>query len=276
MIKIMVDSAADCGCGSSVYDYLAPLTVNIDGKEYLDGVNLDGDTFYHMLLQAEEFPKTSQPAPEVFAEVFRKVQADGDQLLVFSLSSALSGTYQSAVIAKEMVDYDGIYVLDTRMVSHMIEILAKFAGERIREGLSAEQILEECRQLLPKIKVAAGLDTLEYLYKGGRLSRTSATVGQIAGIKPVVVLDDAGKVNAGSKAIGVARAMQTVVSKVQSCQLDDRFPLYTLYTYGTENVSKLEDKLNAAGYTVAGRLQVGPTIGAHVGPDVSGVLYVIR
>jgi len=276
MIKIMVDSAADCGCGSSVYDYLAPLTVNIDGKEYLDGVNLDGDTFYHMLLQAEEFPKTSQPAPEVFAEVFRKVQADGDQLLVFSLSSALSGTYQSAVIAKEMVDYDGIYVLDTRMVSHMIEILAKFAGERIREGLSAEQILEECRQLLPKIKVAAGLDTLEYLYKGGRLSRTSATVGQIAGIKPVVVLDDAGKVNAGSKAIGVARAMQTVVSKVQSCQLDDRFPLYTLYTYGTENVSKLEDKLNAAGYTVAGRLQVGPTIGAHVGPDVYGVLYVIR
>jgi len=276
MIKIMVDSAADCGCGSSVYDYLAPLAVSSDGKEYLDGVNLDGDTFHHMLLQAEEFPKTSQPAPEVFAEVFRKVQADGDQLLVFSLSSALSGTYQSAVIAKEMVDYDGIYVLDTRMVSHMIEILAKFAGERIREGLSAEQILEECRQLLPKIKVAAGLDTLEYLYKGGRLSRTSATVGQIAGIKPVVVLDDAGKVNAGSKAIGVARAMQTVVSKVQSCQLDDRFPLYTLYTYGTENVSKLEDKLNAAGYTVAGRLQVGPTIGAHVGPDVYGVLYVIR
>ena len=101
-------------------------------------------------------------------------------------------------------------------------------------------------------------------------------MGQIAGIKPIVTLTEDGKVNAGTKAIGLSRAIQTIVSKVQGCQRDERFPIYTLYTKGFENVEKLEAKLAEAGIPVTGRRQVGSTIGAHVGPGIYGILFVTK
>lgn len=276
MIKIMVDSASDCSREDGIFDLHIPLTVSIGGRDYKDGVDLTADEFYKLLTTTEEFPKTSQPSPEVYAEAFEKIKADGDEVICFTISSALSGTYQSATIAKSMVDYDGIYIIDTRMVTHLIGTLASYAAGRIREGLSAAQIVAECEELKTRIKVLAGVDTLEYLYKGGRLSRASATVGGIAGIKPIVTLTEEGTVNASSKAIGMARAMQAVLTKLKSYELDENFPLYTVYTYGSENPNAFEKKLAAAGFTSSGRKQVGPTIGAHVGPGVYGVVFVTK
>lgn len=275
MIKLMVDSAADC-LKEDGYDLLVPLTVHIGGKDCKDGVDLTADKFYELLTTTEEFPKTSQPSPEDFARHFEQAKADGDQVICFTLSSALSGTYQSAVIAKNMVDYDGIYIIDTLTATHMIAVLARHAAGLVKKGVPAPQIVEECEALKSRVKVLAGVDTLEYLYKGGRLSRTSATVGKIAGIKPIITVTEDGKVSAGSKAVGVARAMQTILDKLLGYDLDVRFPMYTLYTYGTENLEKFEEKLTAAGYRTDGRRQVGSTIGAHVGPDVYGVVFVTK
>ena len=276
MIKIMVDSASDCRQEDGVFDVRIPLTVSIGEKDYLDGVDLSADEFYKLLTTSREFPKTSQPSPEAFAEAFAQIKADGDEVICFTLSSALSGTYQSAVIAKSMVEYDGIYIIDTRMVTHLIGILVKYASDLIKEGLPVSQIVEKCEDLKTRIKVLAGVDTLEYLYKGGRLNRATAAVGEIAGIKPIVTLSEEGTVNAGSKAIGAPRAMQSILTKLKSFDLDGNFPLYTIYTYGTENPEAFEKKLAAAGYESKGRLQVGPTIGAHVGPGVYGVLFVVK
>lgn len=274
MIKIMVDSSADCRPEDGIFDICIPLTVTVAGKEYRAGVDLRADEFYTLLTTTGEFPQTSQPSPEAFAEEFEKIKADGDEVICFTLSSALSGTYQSAMIAKTMTDYDGIYILDTMCVTHMIGVLAKYARELIDQGLSAPQIVQACEILRSKIKVFAGLDTLEYLYKGGRLSRTSAAVGEIAGIKPIITVTEEGTVNAGNKAIGVPRAIQAIVNKVKDSRVDPHFPIYTLYTYGTENLENLEKKLASCGYETAGRLQVGPTIGAHAGPGVYGVMFV--
>lgn len=271
----MVDSSADCRSEAAVYDYFVPLAVSIDGKDYQDGIDLDADLFYTLLTRSEEFPKTSQPSPEVFLHHFEAAREAGDQVIYFCLSSALSGTYQTACIAREMAEYDGIYIVDTRSATHMIWCLADYARKLINEGLSVQEIVEKCEALKPKIKVLAGLDTLEYLYKGGRISRASAAVGELAGIKPIITVTEEGKVNAGSKAIGVARAMQTIVTKLDGMELDPAFPLYTLYTCGTENAEKLEQKL-AAHYSIAGRKQVGPAIGAHVGPNAYGILFVIK
>ena len=276
MIKILVDSTGDCPRENPVCDMFVPLTVTIGGRDYLDGIDLDADRFYELLTTSQEFPKTSQPSPEAFAALFEQAKRDGDQVLCFCVSSALSGTYQSACIAREMADYGEIYVIDTLMVSHLIGVLAEYAAGRIREGADAKSIVRECEELKGRVKVFAGLDTLEYLYKGGRLSRAGATVGQIAGIKPIVTLTEDGKVNAGTKAIGLSRAIQTIVSKVQGCQRDERFPIYTLYTKGFENVEKLEAKLAEAGIPVTGRRQVGSTIGAHVGPGIYGILFVTK
>lgn len=276
MIKILVDSTGDCPRENPVYHMFVPLTVTIGGRDYLDGVDLDADRFYELLTTSQEFPKTSQPSPEAFAALFEQAKRDGDQVLCFCVSSALSGTYQSACIAREIADYQEIYVIDTLMVSHLIGVLAEYAARRIREGADAQSIVRECEELKGRVKVFAGLDTLEYLYKGGRLSRAGAAVGQIAGIKPIITLTEDGKVNAGTKAIGLSRAIQTIVSKVQGCQRDERFPIYTLYTKGFENVEKLEAKLAEAGIPVTGRRQVGSTIGAHVGPGIYGILFVTK
>lgn len=276
MIKIMVDSASDCRDQKELYDYFVPLTVHIAGQDYKDGVDLDRDTFYKLLTTTGEFPKTSQPSPDDFLQYFKDAKRNGDEIICFCLSSALSGTYQSACIAKDMAEYNGIYVIDTRAVTHMIAYLAAYARKLAADGLSAAEIAEKCEALKEKVKVLAGLDTLEYLYKGGRLSRASAAVGEIAGIKPIVTVTEEGKVNAGSKAIGLNRAVQTLLTKMGAFEIDESFPIFTVYTYGTENVEKLEARLSAAGYSPAERLQVGSTIGAHVGPGVYGVLFVTK
>ena len=275
MIKIMVDSASDCR-DNNIFDYFIPITVELDGRSYQDGIDLDNNTFYDLLTTTEEFPKTSQPSPDAFLQIFTEAKNNGDEILYFALSGSLSGTFQSASIAKAMAEYDDIYIIDTKSATHMIGYYAAYAKTLIAQGLSTSLIAAECESLKGKIKVFAGLDTLEYLYKGGRVSRAAATVGEVAGIKPVITITEEGTVNAGSKAIGINRAIQTILTKTGSFEVDDRFPMYSLYTYGTENVEKLETKLAAAGYNPQDRLQIGSTIGAHTGPGVYGVLFVAK
>ena len=138
MIKILVDSASDCRKEDGIYDLFVPITVNIDGVEYADGIDLDADKFYELQKNAKEFPRTSQPSPQQFVEIFEKIKADGDELIYLCLSSQLSGTYQGALIAKDMVDYDGIYVVDTLGATHLIGILARYARDLINQSVSAE------------------------------------------------------------------------------------------------------------------------------------------
>lgn len=276
MIRVVVDSAADCALHSGLVHDLIPLTVSIDGQDYLDQVTLTSDRFYELLTEAKEFPKTSQPSPEAFYKVFLEAKQAGDPVLCFTVSSALSGTYQSACIAKEMVEYEDIYVVDSCMASHLIGILVEYAHKLIGEGMKIKQIADACERLKKRVRVFAGLDTLEYLQKGGRLGKASAAVGQIAGIKPVVTFTPEGAVSVNGKAIGVPRAIATIVSKVLSDELDDQFPVYSLYTSGLQNTQKLEEKLAQSGIRVKETRQVGPTIGAHVGPGVYGIVYVVK
>lgn len=273
MIKIMVDSSADCNLQDEIIDLMVPISVNIDGKEYQSGIDLTSDKFYELLQSAKDFPRTSQPSPQAFIEIFEQAKNDGDQLIYLCLSSRLSGTYQGALIAKEMVDYDNIYIIDTLGVTHIIGVMAAFARSLINEGFKAGEIVDKCEELKGKIKLYAGVDTLEYLYKGGRLSRASATVGELTGIKPIITVSD-GRVEVVAKALGKARAMNTLLEKIKSHKINTDFPVYSLYTYGTENIEALEEKLKQNGYNIADRLQVGSTIGAHVGPGVYAVMFV--
>lgn len=275
MIKIMVDSASDCRKEDNLFDLFVPLAINIDGAEYLDGVDIDNDTFYDLLLNSKNFPFTSQPATQTFVDIFEQVKADGDELIYFPISSNLSGTCQGAVLAKSMVEYDKIYIVDSLGATHMIGMLAQVANEMRANGATAEEIVEKCENLKTKIKVFAGVDTLEYLRKGGRLSNASAIVGEIAKVKPIIEVLD-GKVEAIGKCIGKNRAMQFLLNKVGEYEIDESYPFYSLYTYGTENCEYMEAKLTEAGYKITERRQVGSTIGTHVGPGVYAVLFVTK
>ena len=273
MVKIMLDSSSD-GKNLHPCDYYVPLTVEVGGRSYKDGIDLRTQKFYRLLTSCEEFPKTSQPSPEDYVEAFTEVKEKGDELIVLSLSSGLSGTYQSANIAKAMVEYGGIHIVDTRTVTHLIGILARYADRLRNEGFSAAEIVEKLQDVRDRQVLFAGLQTLEYLHKGGRLSKSSAAVGTIANIKPIVALSEEGKVESVAKAIGVKRAISTIIKQVQDFEVDTDFPVWSLYTVEEENCEALEAALQAAGITVTGRMQVGPTIGAHVGPGIYGIAFV--
>lgn len=275
MIKLLVDSASDymkAELEGRDIEFIS-LGVTVAGETYSDGINLTKDKFYELLLNTSEFPKTSMPSPAAYMDVFQSAKENGDDVVCILLSSELSGTYQSAVTAKAMVDYDRIYIVDSRAVAGCIRIMVEYADRLRSEGLSAGEIANKLESLKPRVRVYAAVDTLEYLYKGGRLSRAAAAVGTIANLKPIITLDD-GKVVVVKKSLSRMRAKSDLVGILKGIKPDPEFQAYTVFTCGTENLYKFEEDLTAAGISFAGRMQVGPTIGAHVGPEVFGLFIV--
>lgn len=276
MIRFLVDTSADYTVEEIKEKgmELVPLHINIGGKDYRDAYDLTKDKFYQLLQENEEFPKTSQPTPQDFVEIFEDAKEKGDEMICILLSSALSGTYQSATLAKNIVDYDKIYLIDSLTATHMIRIIADHGQKLAAEGVAAEKIVETLEALKPRVKVFAALDTLEYLYKGGRLSKTTAVIGEMAKIKPIITVNTEGEVAVPAKALGKNKAIATLLKLMKEREFDPNFPLYSLLTLGTENCEVFEERAKAEGYEFEGRLQVGATIGTHVGPGAFGIVFV--
>ena len=278
MIKILIDSSADLTPQeiSQKKVIMIPLQVAIQDKTYLDGINLDHDTFYNILTSSSEFPKTSQPSPQAFLEAFEEVKANNDELICILLSSALSGTYQSAKLAKDMVDYDKIYLIDSLSAVSAIRILCDKALEMINNNIDTITIVETLNNLKGRIKIFAALNTLDYLSKGGRISKTVATIGDLTNIKPIITVSEEGKVEIAGKRLGINKSISFIKEKIDSYTVDGAYPIYSLYTYGQDNLNKLEKKLTENNYKITSKLQVGPTIGSHLGPEAYGICFVAK
>ena len=273
MIRLLVDSASDYTQEEIKNKnlYFVPLQIQIEGKNYLDGVDIDTETFYTKMVNSKEFFKTSQPSPQEFLDIFEKVKEKQETLICLSLSSKLSGTYQSACLAKDMVDYENIYIVDTLTAAAGIRLLCEVAMNWIGENRSVESIVSGLEELKERVHIYAGLDTLEYLAKGGRISKTAAAIGTLASIKPIICTDH-GEVAVAGKTRGVNKATSVVCEKMQSDIVDTLYPVYTLYSYGLENVEKLESKLDLD----VNRVRIGSTIGVHIGPNAFGVCFVSK
>lgn len=278
MIKILMDSASDCPKveAEKMGMEIVSLQVSIAGQEFLDGVNLEKNHFYELLRETGEFPKTSQPSPQEFCDIFEKIKENGDELICILLSSALSGTYQSAVIAKEMVEYDKIYLIDSLSASYAIQILASHASQLIKKGKSALEVVREVEALKWRIKIFAALDTLEYLARGGRISKTVATLGGMVNLKPVITVKEDGTVGLIGKCLGKNKATNFILQRLKEFGVDERFPVQLIYSYGEENCKKLQERVEKEGYCVSERGQIGTAIGAHVGPEAFGVIVVTK
>lgn len=276
MIKFLVDSAADYP-SDELYQKgiaLCPMSISIGEESYIEGQNLARDQFYELLETSEAFPKTSQPSPQAFAEIFEEVKKTGDELICVLISSSLSGTYQSATIAKDIVEYENIHIIDSHTATCCIKVLADYGLQLRDEGKNAQEIVTAMEELKHKIKVVAMVDTLEYLSRGGRLSKTAATVGEIAKIKPVITLSDEGNIEVIGKCIGKIKAMNFILKHLKKSVIDTDFPIYSIYTHGIENAEKFEGKLIEQNYRLKNRLQIGATIGTHVGGGAFGLIYV--
>lgn len=276
MIRIVVDSSSDYQkeeIREKKLD-LVTIAITIGEKQYVDGVDLERDRFYEILEETGEFPKTAQPSPQQFLDVFLDAKKKGDEVVCITLSSALSGTYQSALLAKDMAEYEPVYIVDSKTATCNIKVLADYARKLADDGQSARGIAEQIEALKSRVKVVAALDTLEYLSRGGRLGRTAAAIGDMAGLKPLITITEDGEVAMLGKALGKNKAISHILRHLEKLKIDEAFPVYSIYSYGTENCEKFEEKLEAHGIRTTNRLQIGATIGAHIGPEAFGIIFV--
>lgn len=278
MIRILLDSSADFSAEEAKERNLelVPINITLNDKNYRDGIDITKDEFYDLLVASEAFPMTAQPSPQDFLDIFEDAKEKGDSLIYLSLSSALSGTFQSATLAKNMAEYDEIYLVDTLSATRAIRLMAEYACKLREEGKDAATIAEELESFKSRVVILAAVDTLEYLYKGGRLNKATAAIGELANLKPIITVTKEGKMAVPGKALGRNKALALLVKMVTAEQIDTTFPIYSLYAVGEENTEKLERKLGEAGVRVTKRLQIGSTIGCHIGPGAYGVIFVTK
>lgn len=278
MVRIIVDSGSDLlpEVAKERGIEVLPLLANVDGTEYRDGIDLGRDAFYELLEETGSFPKTSQVSPHMFAEAFREAREAGDEVIALTLSSALSGTYQSAKLAQAMVGEEGIYVIDSLSATYVIALVAEYACALRDEGLSTKQIVSEIERFKGRVKLVAVLDTLEYLQRGGRLPKAAARIGEAAKLKPVVVITEEGEVGLSTAVLGRKRALDALVKNVAKCPADPAFPAIPIYSYGTKSCEKMIERLADTGMELSDKRQIGFVIGSHIGPGAYGVVYVAK
>lgn len=278
-IHIITDSASDIIDVRGKNLTVLPMTITFGEKEYQDGVTLSHKQFYEMLIESDTLPVTSQIPPFLFEEAIRKVVEKGDTAIVITLSSKLSGTWQSAMIAAESFS-DSVYVVDSENVTVGEHILVDYAFRLIESGLTPPEIVEKLNLLKKRIRLVALLDTLEYLKKGGRISGAAALAGNILSIKPVIAIEH-GEVSILGKARGSKQANNLIVEQIRDAGgIDFSMPYYLGYTgLSKDLLQKYIDDNTALWETETDHLpveSVGGTIGTHAGPGAIAVAFVAK
>ena len=273
--RIIVDSTADLMPEYKSRVSMVPLTVHFGEEEYIDGVTIDHKTFYEKLIESDVLPSTSQATPDAFMKEFNKAKEAGEAAVVITLASKFSGTYQSAMIAA--AEYEDIYVVDSSSAAMGSGILVELAFRMIDEGKNAEQIAKALEEEKKKIVIVALVDTLEYLKKGGRISKTVAFAGGMLNIKPVLSVID-GEINMLGKARGSKMGNNLLVQEIDKAGgIDFSKPVLLGYSGISDALLKkyIEDSrhiwegnLNEVRYTT-----VGSVIGTHAGPGAVVVAF---
>ncbi len=274
-VKIIVDSTVDLMDGDAERVAVVPLTVCFGETEYVDGVTITHKEFYEKLVESDVLPTTSQATPAAFDKVFRQVAEAGDSAVVLTLASALSGTYQSALIAAE--EYENIYVVDTGTVAIGSGILTRLALQLAERGLSARTLAEELERQKQDVCIVALVDTLEYLKKGGRISGAVAFAGGLLNIKPVLAVTQ-GEIQMLGKARGSKQGNNLLATHIREVGgVDFDRPVLLGYTGLTDVYLKkyIEDSAHLWAQSVESlpyRI-VGSVIGTHTGPGVVAVAF---
>lgn len=276
-ICIITDSSSDLerSAAQEMGVELVSMSIQFGEKSYLDGVDLDKHQFYELLAENPDSPTTAQPTPNDFLAPLQRAKELGQEVLIITLSSALSGTYQSALIAKDMCDYEPVYVVDSLSATAGVHILVDFACRLREEGLSAGEIAERLEELKGRIRIFAVIDTLEYLRRGGRLSNLQAGIGTVTKLKPVISVRE-GAVMVVGKAFGTVAATKQLMKFLSEHPISGEFPAFALYSDNKGPVEEFLPRLQESlGLPQDLRFcAVGPTIGTHVGPGVVGMAYV--
>ncbi len=271
-VRIITDSTADIRPGLEAKIPFVPLTIRFGEEEFTDGVNMSRTAFYEYLQTCKELPATSQPSPDLFARAYEEAVQAGDKVIVITISSKLSGTIQSANIAA--MDYeDDVFVVDSRNAAIGAGVLAEYALQLAESGMAAEAIVEQLEIKKKDLVLFAALDTLEYLVRGGRLSKVAGMAGGMLNIKPVITLNG-GVIEVIAKARGTKQANITLNKVIAaSGGIDPTMPVLFGHTGLSDELmrkymAECSDPAASEDATI-----ISGVIGTHVGPGGYAIAY---
>ncbi len=276
-IRIITDSTSDISLedAKKLDINIVPLKVIFGDREYKEGIEITLDGFYKKLVESEKLPTTSQPSPEDFLVHFKEAKQAGDSVIVLLIAGKLSGTLQSAMIAKDMLDDSDIYIIDSLNATLGLRLLVEQAVKMRNSGHTVTEIVTELEILKERIVFLAVVDTLEYLHKGGRLSRSSAILGTLLKFKPVLHLKD-GVIGVVGKERGTNKAINFVLEQMKELgEVDENYPLVLGFTAEDSKCLMLKEKLMDKYPMINPPLYpVGCVVGTHLGPGGSLLSYI--
>ena len=273
--RIIVDSTADLLPEQKSRVHTVPLTVHFGQEEFIDGVTSDHKTFYEKLIESDVLPTTSQATPDAFMTELEKAKAAGESAVVITLASNFSGTYQSAMIAA--AEYENVFVVDSGSAAIGTGVLVELALRLLDEGKTAKEIAKLLEEEKKKIVIVALVDTLEYLKKGGRVSKTVAFAGSVLNIKPVLSVID-GQIHMLGKARGSKMGNNLLVQEIDKAGGID-FSKPVLLGYSGISNALMEKYIEDSRHIWEGNLPqvryttIGSVIGTHAGPGAVAVAF---
>ena len=271
MLRVFVDSGASIK-KDELDEYnidIIPLKILLGDKEYLDGVNLDNEQFYGFLTSNEVFPKTSLPSLETVETEVNKALDQGDQVIFLTLSSGISGTYNA--IRMMYQDNPNVRVVDSKCAVGGMRILVSEINKMRDQPL--DDIVARLNEIIPNIKVMAIPETLAYLYKGGRLSKTKYLLGSILLVKPIIGIDQS-FVHVFAKKHGMKAAMKYLTDVIEN-YADRNFEIIPTYTYNKKNVDALVDMASDECKKLMVHYDdISHAIASHWGPNAFGYIFV--
>lgn len=279
MIELITDSTSDLSpdLAAKLGVRVLPLTVHFGEECFRDGVDISNAGFYERLRATETLPTTAQINPETFVDVFQEVLDRGNQAVCIFISSAMSGTCQSAAIARDLLGSGDVFVVDSQTVTFSLGLLVTEAARLRDEGLTAAQLAAELTALREKLRLYAVVDTLKYLKMGGRISTATALVGGVLGISPIITI-----ANGLVESVGKTRGRKAGIQWVKNRVLQEKIDLSRSVSFGhsdcpeaLEAVAGAFDELTAQVPAVY-RSDIGAVVGTHVGPGAAGISYFVK
>ncbi|MFW5794206.1 MAG: DegV family protein [Bacillota bacterium] len=279
-IKLISDSTCDLSQELiKKYDIeIIPLYVNFGNKSYLDGKNLSVPEMYNIVKENNQLPKTAAPSPGVFYETFKKYIEQNYEIIYIGIGSKFSASFNSATVAKEMLNSKSIHLIDSANLSSGSGLLLLKAGKMIKADKSVEEIVSTIKELVPKIRSQFVIKTLDYLYKGGRLNAISAFFGSFLRIKPIIKVRD-GQMAVGKKGRGnVKNAINIMVKDMlnEKDNIDKEFMMIT-HSMADEYTNFIREKIKSdVEIENLYETSAGCVISSHCGKGTIGILYIMK
>lgn len=275
-IKIITDSTADLS--KDLYDKynieVLPLLISFGEESYLDGVEITAEKVFERIEQDDILPTTAQVTPNRFMEAYKKYLDEGYKIISIHMSSAMSGTYQSACIAKDSLESDDIVIIDSQNVTAALGILVLKAVKLKEKGYDIFQIEKELNKIKENVELSVCFESLEYLVRGGRISKTAGIVGSVLGIKLILEIKD-GLMSVKDKIRGTKKAIKKIISDLENTDLDEEVPVILIDVDNIEIKEALREYMNENNVNFV-ECPVGSTVSIHSGPRCCGLVFLSK